>query len=90
MLTGPHSGCLDCACCCQALKGTPLLQQGYAHHQHCIAMLCHRGDNVVAIDLITEHIRMKLQQPDLRRIYPNLEASGDCCLAGRRLRGACL
>lgn len=32
-----------------------------------------RGDNVVAIDLITEHIRTKLQQPDLRRIYPNLE-----------------
>ena len=32
-----------------------------------------RGDNVVAIDLITEHIRMKLQQPDLLRIYPNLE-----------------
>eukprot|EP00887_Chlorella_sp_A99_P005348 scaffold1.g5348.t1 len=31
------------------------------------------GDNVVAIDLITEHIRMKLQQHDLRRIYPNLE-----------------
>jgi uridine kinase len=30
---------------------------------------------VVAIDLITEHIRMKLQQHDLRRIYPNLEAS---------------
>ena len=34
--------------------------------------LC-RGDNVVAIDLITQHIRMKLQQHDLRRIYPNLE-----------------
>lgn len=32
-----------------------------------------RGDNVVAIDLITEHIRSKLQQPDLLRIYPNLE-----------------
>ena len=32
-----------------------------------------RGDNVVAIDLITEHIRLKLQQHDLRRIYPNLE-----------------
>lgn len=32
-----------------------------------------RGDNVVAIDLITQHIRMKLQQPDLLRIYPNLE-----------------
>lgn len=32
-----------------------------------------RGDNVVAIDLITEHIRMKLQQHDLRRIYTNLE-----------------
>ena len=28
---------------------------------------------MVAIDLITEHIRMKLQQPDLRRIYHNLE-----------------
>ena len=32
-----------------------------------------RGDNAVAIDLITEHIRMKLQQHDLRRIYTNLE-----------------
>eukprot|EP00889_Picochlorum_renovo_P007826 jgi/Picre1/34856/NNA_002322.t1 len=30
-----------------------------------------RGDNVVAIDLITQHIRSKLQQPDLLRIYPN-------------------
>ena len=28
---------------------------------------------MVAIDLITEHIRTKLQQPDLRRIYTNLE-----------------
>ena len=36
------------------------------------ARVC-RGDNVVAIDLITEHIRLKLQQHDLRRIYPNLE-----------------
>ena len=27
----------------------------------------------MAIDLITEHIRMKLQQPELRRIYRNLE-----------------
>jgi hypothetical protein len=32
-----------------------------------------RGDNLVAIDLITEHIRTKLQQSPLRRIYPNLE-----------------
>ena len=32
-----------------------------------------RGDNLVAIDILTEHIRMKLQQPDLRRIYTNLE-----------------
>lgn len=32
-----------------------------------------RQENVVAIDLITQHIRMKLQQPDLRRIYHNLE-----------------
>jgi len=28
---------------------------------------------VVAIDLITEHIRGKLQQHDLRRIFHNLE-----------------
>ena len=28
---------------------------------------------MVAIDLITQHIRMKLQQPDLRRIYHSLE-----------------
>ena len=27
----------------------------------------------MAIDLITQHIRMKLQQPDLRRVYHNLE-----------------
>lgn len=32
-----------------------------------------RGDNIVAIDLITEHIRTKLQQHHLRRVYPNLE-----------------
>ena len=43
---------------------------------------------MVAIDLITEHIRMKLQQPDLRRIYHNLV--GACsshpfhCLAAPR------
>lgn len=35
-------------------------------------MFC-REQNVVAIDLITQHIRVKLQQPDLRRIYHNLE-----------------
>jgi len=29
--------------------------------------------NLVAIDLITEHARSKLQVPDLRRVYPNLE-----------------
>ena len=29
--------------------------------------------NVVAIDLISQHIRSKLQQPDLRRLYHNLE-----------------
>ncbi|KAG2500634.1 hypothetical protein HYH03_001401 [Edaphochlamys debaryana] len=32
-----------------------------------------KGDNSVAIDLITEHIRTKLQQPELKRIYANLE-----------------
>jgi uridine kinase len=31
------------------------------------------GDNIVAIDLVTEHIKTKLQQHNLRRIYPNLE-----------------
>ena len=28
---------------------------------------------MVAVDLITEHIRVKLQQPGLKRIYHNLE-----------------
>ncbi len=39
-------------------------------------------DNLVAIDLITEHIRLKLKQHDLLRIYPNLEvgAAHECCL----------
>ena len=47
------------------------------HASHCwTALPCCRGDNVVAIDLITEHIRMKLQQHDLRRIYANLEVRG--------------
>ncbi|EFJ49721.1 hypothetical protein VOLCADRAFT_104172 [Volvox carteri f. nagariensis] len=32
-----------------------------------------KGENLVAIDLIVEHIRTKLQQPELKRIYPNLE-----------------
>lgn len=32
-----------------------------------------RGDNMVAIDLITEHMRLKLKQHELLRIYPNLE-----------------
>ena len=32
-----------------------------------------REENTVAMDLITQHIRMKLQQPDLRRVYHNLE-----------------
>lgn len=30
---------------------------------------------MVAIDLITEHIRIKMKQHDLLRIYPNLEVS---------------
>jgi len=36
-------------------------------------MLPCRQENAVAIDLITQHIRVKLQQPDLRRIFHNLE-----------------
>ncbi|MEW5316301.1 MAG: hypothetical protein WDW38_007681 [Sanguina aurantia] len=31
------------------------------------------SNNIVAIDLITEHIRLKLKQHDLLRIHPNLE-----------------
>ncbi len=34
------------------------------------------SENVVAIDLITEHIRLKLRQHDLIRIYSNLEVRG--------------
>lgn len=30
------------------------------------------GDNLIAIDLIVQHIRMKLGQHDLRKIYPNV------------------
>ncbi len=30
------------------------------------------GDNHVAIDLIVQHIRTKLGQHDLRKIYPNV------------------
>mmetsp|Transcript_7348 Transcript_7348/g.12684 ORF Transcript_7348/g.12684 Transcript_7348/m.12684 type:complete len:495 (-) Transcript_7348:439-1923(-) len=32
-----------------------------------------RGDNLVAIDLIVQHILTKLGQTDLRRIFPNLD-----------------
>lgn len=31
-----------------------------------------RTNNLVAVDLVTEHIRGKLQQPELRRFFPNL------------------
>ncbi|GAX82816.1 hypothetical protein CEUSTIGMA_g10242.t1 [Chlamydomonas eustigma] len=31
------------------------------------------SNNMVAIDLITEHIKTKLQQHEMRRFYPNLE-----------------
>mmetsp|Transcript_50052 Transcript_50052/g.160131 ORF Transcript_50052/g.160131 Transcript_50052/m.160131 type:complete len:475 (-) Transcript_50052:102-1526(-) len=31
-----------------------------------------RDDNLVAVDLVTQHIRTKLRQPDIRRIYCNL------------------
>lgn len=39
----------------------------------CLCARVCRNSNIVAIDLITEHIRTKLQQPELRRIYPNLQ-----------------
>ena len=42
--------------------------------RHADVIIPWAGDsNAVAIHLITEHIRTKLQQHDLRRIYPNLE-----------------
>ena len=50
-----------------------------------------RGDNIVAIDLITEHIKLKLKQHDLLRIHPNLEVGvvlrcmhAICCLYAAR------
>ena len=54
----------------------PLVADDQAPSQGCdnkCSMILLREENVVAIDLITQHIRMKLQQPDLRRIYHNLE-----------------
>lgn len=48
-----------------------------------------RDNNLVAIDLIVEHIRTKLQQPDLCRVFPNFQVrEGDAAGAlGRRGRG---
>jgi uridine kinase len=40
---------------------------------HPEARMPYRMENEVAIDLITEHIKMKLQQPELKRLYHNLE-----------------
>lgn len=39
-----------------------------------------RGSNLVAIDLIVGDIRTKLQQHELRRIYPNLEVRHVYCM----------
>lgn len=47
-----------------------------------------RGDNIVAIDLITEHIRTKLQQHSLKRLYPNLEVIASNYQVGGRLEGS--
>lgn len=38
------------------------------------------SDNLVALELITEHIRLKLRQHDLIRIYPNLEVGRWFCM----------
>jgi len=35
------------------------------------------AENLVAIDLVIKHIALKLCQPDLRRLYPNLVIMGD-------------
>ncbi len=48
-----------------------------------------RGDNIVAIDLITQHIRLKLKQHDLVRIYPNLEVMPSNYQVGSRLGYNC-
>ena len=45
----------------------------YTHGWFWMTSHTHSVDNYVAIDLITEHIRLKLQQPDLKRIHHNLE-----------------
>jgi hypothetical protein len=41
------------------------------------------SENIVAIDLITEHIRLKLRQHDLIRIYRNLEVGPGIWLRAR-------
>ena len=41
-----------------------------------------RSSNIVAIDLITEHIRGKLQQHQLKRQYPNLEVCASTSRCG--------
>ena len=53
--------CVLCVVCCVVCR--------YAD----VIIPWQEGDNIVAIDLVTEHIKTKLQQHGLRRIYPNLE-----------------
>ncbi|KAG2438999.1 hypothetical protein HYH02_010790 [Chlamydomonas schloesseri] len=54
----------------------PMFEQFVApsrRHADVIIPWGNRGNNLVAIDLIVEHIRTKLQQPDLCRIFPNFQ-----------------
>lgn len=44
--------------------------------------------NAVAIDLITEHIKLKLRQHDLLRIYHNLEVMPGCICIQCAYRGS--
>lgn len=45
-----------------------------------------RGDNLVAIDLITQHIKSKLSCHELVRHYPNLEIMPSNFQVGQRTR----
>ncbi len=54
-----------------AVSAAACFQVCDARMQH--VHVCSGGTNIIAIDLITEHIRGKLGQHVLRRVYPNLE-----------------
>jgi hypothetical protein len=57
--------------CCVCLRVSCVV---CCHHRYAdIIIPWQRGDNLVAIDLITQHIKSKLSCHELVRHYPNLE-----------------